>query len=159
MTPTEAKLTALTGGAESPAAETLQATCARPGCSVLFSRPAGPGRPAAFCGETCRRTAQRERRTLRRRLTHHEDQAQQLRLLVAAYERSVRGEQDAADNADDEFLSPEMVRAAEDAVVEMRGMARFLTAEGGQQAAELLRFYEAVAPLIDYYRDRSTTPL
>lgn len=158
MTPTEAKLTALAGGAESPAAETLQATCARPGCSVLFSRPTGPGRPAAFCGETCRRAAQRERRTFRRRLTHHEDQAQQLRLLVAAYERSVRGEEDAADDVDDEFLSPEIARAAEDAVVEMRGMARFLTAEGGQHAGELLRFYEAVAPLIDHYRDRRTTP-
>jgi len=97
--------------------------------------------------------AQRERRTFRSRLRHHEDQAQQLRILVAAYERSVRDEEDVVNEPDDEFLSPELVRVAEDAVVEMRGMARFLTAEGDQHAAELLRFYEAVAPLIDYYRD------
>lgn len=60
-------------------------------------------------------------------------------------------EKGAADDADDEFLSSEAVRAAEDAVVEMRGKARFLTAESSPHADELLRFYEVVAPLVDYY--------
>lgn len=150
---TTKKLTALVGGVE--ASEALQGTCARPGCSKLFTREAGPGRPAAFCSEECRRAAQRERRNLRRRLAHHEDQAQQLRLLVAAYERSVRSDNGPSEDGEDDLLAPDVVRAAEDAVVEMRGMVRFMSSDSSPHLAELMRFYEAVAPLVDYYRSRS----
>jgi hypothetical protein len=150
VTSSEQTLTALPGGAEG-VVEGLQGTCARPGCSVLFTRTAGVGRPAAFCSETCRRESQTERRRLRRRLAHHEDQAQQLRLLVAAYERSASAEGGTADDSED-FLAPDVVRRAEDAVLEMRTMTKFVTEESGQYAAELIRFFEAVAPLIDHYR-------
>lgn len=36
-------------------------------------------------------------------------------------------------------------------MLEMRVMTRFITDESGPYAPELVRFYEAVAPLIDYH--------
>jgi len=44
---------------------------------------------------------------------------------------------------------PDVVRAAEDAVVEVRGMVRFMSSDSSPHVAELVRFYEAVAPLVD----------
>ncbi|GAB7005239.1 hypothetical protein JCM18899A_27120 [Nocardioides sp. AN3] len=150
MAAPDKSLSAIHGGGVA-GADVLQGTCARPGCSTLFTRPSGAGRPASFCSELCRREAQTERRRLRRRLAHHEDQAQQLRLLVAAYERSAADDEDESAAETAEFLAPDVVRAAEDAVLEMRVMTRFITDESGPYAPELVRFYEAVAPLIDYH--------
>src|SRR5262249_37739585 len=88
MTRHEMALTAIPGAGEESAPEQLQTTCANPKCSKLFTRSQGPGRPATFCGDECRRETQREHRKLRRRLKHLEGQVEQLRLLLASYERS-----------------------------------------------------------------------
>ena len=71
---------------------------------------------------------------------------------MAAYERSVIDDDGDTPSESGEFLAPEMLRAAEDAVLEMRVMTRFITDESGPYAAELIRLYEAVAPLVDHYR-------
>jgi hypothetical protein len=152
MTPGEAGLTAVPGGKAGQVGQGLQTTCARPGCTVMFEQTGAPGRPSLFHHEECRRQAYQERRVLRRRLKHHEEQASYLRAVMAAYERSA-GDDDAPDlDGAESVLAPGVVRAAEDAVVGMRGVARFLKPESGEYAAELLRFFRAVAPVIDYHR-------
>lgn len=152
MTPGEAGLTAIPGGKAGQVEQGLQTTCARPGCTVMFQQTGAPGRPSLFHHEECRRQAHQERRVLRRRLKHHEEQASYLRAVMAAYERSA-GDDDAPDlDGAESVLAPGVVREAEDAVVGMRGVARFLKPESGEYAAELLRFFAAVAPVIDYHR-------
>lgn len=152
MTPGEAGLTAIPGGKAGQVEQGLQTTCARPGCTVMFQQTGAPGRPSLFHHEECRRQAHQERRVLRRRLKHHEEQASYLRAVMTAYERSA-GDDDAPDlDGAESVLAPGVVREAEDAVVGMRGVARFLKPESGEYAAELLRFFRAVAPVIDYHR-------
>lgn len=131
--------------------EQLQGTCALPTCQKLFTRATGPGRPAIFCGEPCRRTAQRERRAVRARLAHHERQVQQLRALVAAYEPGA--EEDGDVYADDlSFTTPAEIRRAEDAVAEGRGMAKFLRNSDDPISVAFVELLEAVAPVIDHGR-------
>lgn len=132
------------------AGESLQGTCARPSCHKLFTRPTGPGRPALFCGDQCRRLAQRERRGLRTRLSHYERQVQHLRALVAAYEYGV--EEDDTDEADLEFIAPGDVRRAEDAVAIARGMARFMKEADDPVSLAFVELVEAVGPVVDHGR-------
>ncbi len=75
-----------------------------------------------------------------------------LRAVMAAYERSTGDDDGHEFDGGESVLAPSVVREAEDAVVGMRGVARFLKPESGEYAAELLRFFEAVAPVIDYHR-------
>ena len=138
------------------AGEDLQGTCARPTCHALFTRPTGPGRPALFCGDDCRRAAQRERRALRTRLAHYERQVQHLRSLVAAYEHGA--DDDETVEHGQEFMTPEEVRRAEDAVAEARGMARFMREVEDPVSIAFVELLDAVGPVVDHGR-RQQLPL
>lgn len=138
------------------AGEKLQGTCARPTCQTLFTRQVGPGRPALFCGEECRRTAQRERRALRTRLAHHERQVQQLRSLVAAYDHGA--EDDEMVEPPSNFLAPSDIRRAEDAVAQARVVARFLRDADDAVSTDFVSLLDAVTPVIEHGR-RGQLPL
>ena len=144
----------LEGRRTADASESLQGVCARPACQQLFARVVGPGRPAQFCDENCRREAQRERRAARTRLAHYERQVKQLRAYCAALDVSVDEIEDLETEAT--FLSAAIVRRAEDAVAESRGMARFLRDSDDSVAIAFVELLDAVTPIIAQSR---TNPL
>lgn len=123
-------------------AQELPDYCARPSCRRQFTRVLGPGRPQAFCSEVCRRTAEKEVRQLRSRLTHFEGLVQQLRVDLAAFSRGVP--QDS--NAD--VVGLEARRAAEDAITRVGGVLAFLGDSTDPVATELRKLHDAVAPLV-----------
>jgi hypothetical protein len=121
-----------------------QFTCANPRCDVQFQRRPGPGRRKDFHDDDCRRSAERDLRRTLALLDHHERQAEQLRARAAAY---VRTNLDEADGPS-QTAAAEQRRVAAEAVAEVRGMARFLENHQGEFAADLLKLYRAVAPLV-----------
>lgn len=121
-----------------------QFTCANPRCDVQFQRRSGPGRRKDFHDDDCRRSAERDLRRTLALLDHHERQADQLRARAAAY---VRTNLDEADHSPQK-VSAEQRRAAAEAVAEVRGMSRFLENHQGEFAADLLKLYRAVEPLV-----------
>lgn len=123
--------------------EALPAYCARPLCRAEFRRAPGPGRRQEYCSELCRRTAEREYRRATKRLAHFEAQVEQLRIDVAAFGRSVP-----SDFETEAALTPEMRRAAEDAVVRVDGVLAFLKESEEPLVAELRALHAAVAPVL-----------
>jgi len=122
-------------------AEELPDFCARPACRQPFTRVTGPGRPQAFCSDMCRRTAERELRQTRARLTHFEALTDQLRADVAAFTRG---------SSDDvsPVSSQSAQRGAEDAVNRVAGILAFVGDSNEPLARELRHLFEAVAPVI-----------
>ncbi len=120
-----------------------QGVCANPRCDEQFTRTPGPGRRKDFHNEECRRAAERDLRRTLARLEHHERQAEQLRARAAAYLRT--------SVEDPEMVTgPTMaqVQAAREAMLEVKGAVPFLKKHEGEFASQLVRLYEAVAPVI-----------
>lgn len=121
-----------------------QFTCANPRCDEQFQRRPGPGRRKEFHDDDCRREAERDLRRTLALLEHHERQAEQLRARAAAYVRTnLEGGETSSP-----MLTEEQRRTAAEAVAEVRGMSRFLENHQGEFAADLLKLYRAVAPLV-----------
>lgn len=116
--------------------------CARPACRRAFTRLLGPGRPQAFCSEICRRSAEKELRQAKTRLTHFETLVEQMRIDVAAFGRT------SPDEADPGELSRENRRAAQDAVHRASGVLAFLEKSEDPVARELTALHSAVAPVV-----------
>lgn len=76
----------------SASADAFLAECARPGCRKEFRREVRPGRPKEYCGESCRRTAEKERRRLESKLARYELLVEQVRLDIAAHGRESSGD-------------------------------------------------------------------
>jgi len=97
----------------------------------------------AYCSEICRRTAERELRQARSKLTHFENLVEKLRIDVAAFGR-LEG-----DGADGESggVRVDSRRAAEDAVRRAAG-ALELANPDEPAVRELRRLYQAVASII-----------
>ena len=121
-----------------------QSTCANPRCDVQFQRRPGPGRRREFHDDDCRRDAERDLRRTLALLGHHERQAEQLKARAAAYVRTTLDD----DDASLPMVTEEQRRTAAEAVAEVRGMSRFLENHQGEFAADLLKLYRAVAPLV-----------
>lgn len=116
--------------------------CARPACRQPFTRVVGPGRPQAFCSEICRRTAEKEVRQLRSRLSHFEGLVQQLRVDLSAFNRGIDAQDEGA------AVDDESRRQAENAVMRAGGVLSFVDDSANALAAELRQLYDAVAPVI-----------
>jgi hypothetical protein len=117
--------------------------CSRPSCREEFRRTPGPGRRQAYCSEICRRTAERELRQARSRLTHFENLVEKLRIDVAAFGRP---ESDGTEGEND-AVRLDSRRAAEDAVRRTAGALEFANPDE-PAVRELRRLYEAVASII-----------
>jgi hypothetical protein len=115
--------------------------CARPQCRKEFRRDDGPGRPAYYCSDTCRKNAAKERRQLTGRLKHFERQVDQLRIDLAAFTGP-------PDEDGMEFGQPLRLREdAQKAVHQASGAVQFLRNADDPASQQLCRLYDAVAPL------------
>lgn len=129
--------------------EELVAYCCRPKCRNELRHHVGPGRRKAYCSVICRRTAEKELRQARSRLSHFESLVEQLRVDVAAFGKS-------DDDADSGQSPVDVHREAEDAVNRAEGALMFL-GDSDEPAAKALRaLYSAVEPVIRH-RDGVTT--
>ena len=140
----ERDIVELPGPQEDLGLASQQFTCANPRCDVQFHRRPGPGRRKDFHDDDCRRSAERDLRRTLALLDHHERQAEQLRARAAAYVRTNLDEADGQSRT----VTGEQRRVAAEAVAEVRGMSRFLENHQGEFAADLLKLYRAVAPLV-----------
>lgn len=120
-----------------------QHLCANPRCDVQFSRVLGPGRRKDFHDDDCRRNSEQDLRRILSHLAHYERQAEQLRARASSYIRTNPGEVEAEAGP-----SAAQRQAARDAILEVRGMARFLPGHQGEFAADLLKLLEAVEPVV-----------
>jgi hypothetical protein len=115
--------------------------CARPRCRGEFRREDGPGRPAHYCSDLCRKNAAKERRQIAGRLRHFERQVEQLRIDLAAFTGPVDEEMfDATQHL-------QVRREAELAVSQASGAVVFVRNSEEPAAQQLCRLYDAVAPL------------
>lgn len=121
--------------------EELVDYCDRPTCRNEFRHRPGPGRRRAYCSEFCRRSAEKELRQVRSRLSHFEGVVQQLRIDVAAFGKA----EDEAGLADDVVTAE---RNAEAALNRAEGALAFLADSTEPAAAELRRLYSAVEPVV-----------
>lgn len=122
--------------------EDLPDLCSRPKCRREFRRLVGPGRRQEYCSETCRRTAEKELRQARSRLSHFEQLVHILRSDVAAFGKP--GSERTVDSAP---VVVDDLRAAEAAVRRAEGVLVF--ADPSQPAVqELRRLYDAVAGIV-----------
>lgn len=111
----------------------------------MFSSDVVPGRVGKdFHDDDCRRSAERDLRRTLALLDHHERQAEQLRARAAAYMRTNLDEAD----CQAQTVTAEQRRVADEAVAEARGMSRFLENHQGEFAADLLKLYRAVEPVL-----------
>lgn len=120
-----------------------QHTCANPRCDEEFDRLLTPGRPKDFHNEECRRSAERDLRRIRAKLRHHERQAEQLRARAGSYLRTNVEDGDVPDGPTDAQR-----KAAREAVIRVSGIAWLLPRHEDEFAQELLRFFNAVEPVI-----------
>lgn len=119
--------------------------CANPRCDEQFMLTPGMGRPRRFHDDNCRRRAEQDRRQIQIEIRQHEQQIEQLRAQDGAYlYTQVSAEESPANGP-----TPAQLQAAREAVLEVKGMARFLAGHQGEFAGDLLRLYEAIAPLVD----------
>jgi hypothetical protein len=115
--------------------------CARPRCRAEFRREDGPGRPAHYCSDLCRKNAAKERRQMAARLRHFERLVEQLRIDLAAFTGPVDEEMvDATQHL-------QVRREAELAVSQASGAVVFVRTSEDPAAVQLCRLYDAVAPL------------
>ena len=124
-------------------AEELPDICARPACRRSYTRSVGPGRPQAFCSEVCRRSAERELRQAKARLSHFEDLVEQIRADIAAFTRPAPASTEA-----DDALSPQALQSAREAVARAGGILTFLANSDDPLARELTALHDAVAPVV-----------
>jgi hypothetical protein len=126
-----------------PETEALIDYCWRPRCRKPIQRTAGPGRRKEYCSDICRRTAAKELRQVRARLTHFEELVQKLRIDVAAF-----GKSDSDETADEELtLSLDARQTAENAV--RRALGALVFANPDEPAVRELRMLcDAVAPIV-----------
>jgi hypothetical protein len=129
-------------GREGGEDETLVAYCSRPKCRREFRRSFRPGRPAAFCSDACRRTAEREYRQAVSRLENYESVVEQLRIDVAAFGKPA----DAAEAGGP--ITPDMMRRARDGVQQAAGAVPFLRGSDEPAARQLCLLFDAVAPVV-----------
>lgn len=115
--------------------------CARPLCRKEFRRDDGPGRPAHYCSDICRKNAAKERRQIAARLRHFERQVEQLRIDLAAFTGPI----------DEGTAEPtqhvRVRREAELAVSQASGAVVFVRHSDDPAAQQLCRLYDAVVPL------------
>lgn len=116
----------------------LAAYCARPSCRREYRRASQPGRPQTYCSEVCRRTAEKELRTLRSRLSHFESVVEQARIDLAAHGRMEEGANVLSD----------LNAIAASAVSRAAGVLRFTSGSDDPIADELRLLHDAVAPLV-----------
>lgn len=113
--------------------------CARPLCRREFRRAAGPGRPRDYCSDTCRRSAQKELKAAKLRLSRFEALVAQFRLDVAAFTA----------DSDPELLTQGSLRAhAVEAVAEARGALPFIARSDDPAARAFASLYDGVAPFL-----------
>jgi hypothetical protein len=124
----------------------LQATCANPRCDQEFDRDLGPGRRKDFHSEECRRRAEADHRKLTSRLEHYERQAETMRARLNAY---VRTSTDGEPQKPRAGATPEQIQCARDAIMQVKGMTRFLRGHQDEFAQDLLKLFDAVEPLVD----------
>lgn len=125
--------------------ERVTAYCARPSCQQEFTRGSGPGRPAAYCSEACRRGAQSEHRRTLARLKHYRQVVDQHERLLAAFDRDLE-----SDHGPAEF---DLRAAAQFAVTRAGGAVAFLRGSADQSAVELCALYDAVRPVLADHAD------
>lgn len=123
--------------------EELPDICARPACRRSFTRSVGPGRPQAFCSEVCRRSAERELRQAKARLSHFEDLVEQIRADIAAFTRPASTSAEPTDEP-----TPQALQAAREAVARAGGILTFLATSDDPLARELAALHDAVAPVV-----------
>lgn len=123
----------------------LQATCANPRCDQEFDRDLGPGRRKDFHSEECRRRSEADRRKLASRVEHYERQAETMRARLNAY---VRVSNDGEPQTPHAGATSEQMQRARDAIMEVKGMTRFLRGHQDEFAQDLLKLFEAVEPLV-----------
>ncbi len=128
-----------------PQPETVPDYCWRPSCRKPFLRPAGRGRPKAYCSDICRRAAQKEARQARSRLAHFEALVEKLRIDVAAFGKPDPGE--AGDDSDERPPSLDARQAAENAVRRAAGALVFANPDD-LAVRELKLLHDTVAPII-----------
>lgn len=114
--------------------------CARPNCRKEFRRDDGPGRPAHYCSDLCRKNAAKERRTIAARLKHYERQVEQLRIDLAAFTGPIDGE------GGDATEHVRLRREAELAVSQASGAVQFVRGSDDPAAKQLCRLHDAVLP-------------
>lgn len=110
--------------------------CARPMCRREFRRAAGPGRPRDYCSDTCRRSAQKELKAAKLRLSRFEALVAQFRVDVAAF---------TADSETEPLGRGQLRAQAMEAMAEARGALPFLAKSDDPAARALVSLYSGVA--------------
>jgi len=138
MTTEQAKAKSRVNRPDPEEASEVPAFCARPSCRQEYRRASQPGRPQAYCSEICRRTAEKELRQLKARLTHFESVVEQARIDVASHGRG------------DDTSAPvaQTQQNAAIAVARAEGVLRFTTGSTDPLADELKLLHDATAPLV-----------
>jgi len=104
------------------------------------------GRPHLYCGDICRRAAEREQRQAQSKLRHLQSMVRQAQIDLAAFGHAGEADATADLNAHD---------VAERAVAQARGALRFIRTDD-PVTDEFRSLYEAVAPLFNASEDRSS---
>ena len=133
--------------AEAPDGDILTAECANPRCDEVIQRRGGRGRPRDYHDDACRRATADVKRRLESRLEHYKEQVAILSERYAAYEKAP-GMGETGGSADSSQLTAEQIRVAREAVSKVEGAAPFLRKHDGEFAAELMEFFDAVAPVV-----------
>lgn len=84
------------------------------------------------------------------RLEHYERQAETMRARLTAY---IRSSHDGEPQTPCLGATPEQIRRARDAVMQVKGMAHFLRGHDDKFAQDLLKLFDAVEPLVDATTD------
>lgn len=117
--------------------------CGNPRCDEQFVRLVRPGQRQKFHSDDCRREAERDLRRTNARIEHHVAALEQLRAQAAAYTQVT------AVSVSSAGPTAAQLQAAREALLEVKGMARFLAGHEGEFASDLLRLYEALVPIVD----------
>lgn len=140
----KATVTRLAG---TPDGDMLTAECANPRCDAVIQRQAGRGRPREYHDEACRRATADTKRRLETRLEHYKVQVAILSERYGPYEKAP-SEGEASGSTDSTQLTAEQVRVAREAVSKVEGLLRFLRKHDDEFAADLVEFFDAVAPVV-----------
>jgi len=117
----------------------LAAFCGLPSCRREYRRVLGAGQRQIYCSDTCRRTAQREVRRLRTRLSHFVEVVEQTRIDLAAHGKG---------DDPNEIAIIDTHQRAKEGLARAAGVLRFVGESEDPLAEELRVLYEAVEPFV-----------
>lgn len=129
-------------------AGSLETLCANPRCDVLFVPGPGPGRRKQYHSDECKKAALRDMRRLQAQLEQYRRAVSLVESRLAAYGPD-QSETDHVDDSDpaDTVSADDWARAREQ-VARVGGMARFISAESGEFAQDLLDLHAAIEPVV-----------